>query len=57
MAQQQLKKWTVRLPAFSPNVRLQRTTFRVVEEGRRCLETSSGAPPVRLARIYTIAVT
>jgi hypothetical protein len=56
MVQQHFKKWTVRLPVLSPNVRLQRT-FRVVEGGRRCLQASSGAPPVRSVRIDTMAVT
>ncbi|KAJ5974778.1 hypothetical protein N7481_001363 [Penicillium waksmanii] len=43
MAQQQFKKWTACLRVLAPNVRLQRFS-RVVEGGRRCLQTSSGMP-------------
>ncbi|KAJ5739892.1 hypothetical protein N7533_012676 [Penicillium manginii] len=44
MAQQRFKKWTAYARLFSSDLRIQRTV-RVVEEGRRCLQTSSGAPP------------
>jgi hypothetical protein len=55
MAQQRFKKWTAYARLFSSDLRIQRT-FRVVEEGRRCLQTSSGAPPVRLVHIDNLPV-
>lgn len=55
MAQQQFKNWTACLRLLYSNVRIQRT-FRVVEGGRRCLQTSSGTPPVRPVRIDNMAV-
>lgn len=56
MAQQKFKNWTACLRLFPSNLPIQRT-FRVVEGGRRCLQTSSGASSVRLARIDNLSVT